>query len=133
MFGFIAGLTAPPGKRMGHAGAIINGSSGRGEDKIAAFEDAGVTVIRELGSFGPVVARKLFLRGLLGRLRPRSCRKAGGSLPLSLLQPFQGRHPVFIVPPLPTFFTVGRICFLSAACRFSRKRGKRVHGRHSFP
>lgn len=44
VFGFIAGLTAPPGKRMGHAGAIISGTSGRGEDKIAAFEEAGVTL-----------------------------------------------------------------------------------------
>ena len=59
VFGFIAGLTAPPGKRMGHAGAIISGTSGRGEDKIAAFEEAGVTVIRELGSLGSVVAQKL--------------------------------------------------------------------------
>ena len=59
VFGFIAGLSAPPGKRMGHAGAIISGTSGRGEDKIAAFEEAGVTVIRELGSFGSVVAQKL--------------------------------------------------------------------------
>ena len=59
VFGFIAGLTAPKGKRMGHAGAIISGTSGRGEDKIAAFEEAGVTVIRELGSFGSVVAQKL--------------------------------------------------------------------------
>jgi succinyl-CoA synthetase alpha subunit len=59
VFGFIAGLTAPPGKRMGHAGAIISGSKGRGEDKIAALEDAGVTVIRELGRFGRTVAESL--------------------------------------------------------------------------
>ena len=59
VFGFIAGLTAPPGKRMGHAGAIISGSKGRGEDKIAAMEDAGITVIRELGSFGETVAKTL--------------------------------------------------------------------------
>lgn len=59
VFGFIAGLTAPAGKRMGHAGAIISGSHGRGEDKIAALEHAGVTVIRELGSFGKTVAAKL--------------------------------------------------------------------------
>ena len=56
VFGFIAGLTAPKGKRMGHAGAIISGSHGRGEDKIRAFEEAGVTVIRELGRFGETVA-----------------------------------------------------------------------------
>lgn len=59
VFGFIAGLTAPPGKRMGHAGAIISGASGRGEDKIAALEAAGVTVVHELGSFGRTVAQTL--------------------------------------------------------------------------
>ncbi|MDL2207774.1 succinate--CoA ligase subunit alpha [Desulfovibrio sp. OttesenSCG-928-M16] len=59
VFGFIAGLTAPAGKRMGHAGAIISGASGRGEDKVAAFAEAGVTVIKELGRFGEIVAKSL--------------------------------------------------------------------------
>ncbi|WP_461210050.1 succinate--CoA ligase subunit alpha [Desulfocurvus sp. DL9XJH121] len=59
VFGFIAGLTAPKGKRMGHAGAIISGSKGRGEDKIAALKDAGVTVIEELGRLGETLAREL--------------------------------------------------------------------------
>ncbi len=59
VFGFIAGLTAPPGKRMGHAGAIISGSKGRGEDKIKAMQDAGITVIKDLGDFGKVVAQTL--------------------------------------------------------------------------
>jgi succinyl-CoA synthetase alpha subunit len=46
VIGFIAGQTAPKGRRMGHAGAIISGSSGTAEEKLAAFEDAGIGIMR---------------------------------------------------------------------------------------
>jgi succinyl-CoA synthetase alpha subunit len=52
--GFIAGLTAPPGRRMGHAGAIISGSSGTAQAKIAAMGKAGITVVENLGELGQI-------------------------------------------------------------------------------
>jgi succinyl-CoA synthetase alpha subunit len=55
--GFISGLTAPPGRRMGHAGAIISGSSGTAQAKIEAMKTAGVHVCENLGSLGEMCAR----------------------------------------------------------------------------
>ncbi|KJS02834.1 MAG: succinyl-CoA synthetase subsunit alpha [Desulfobulbaceae bacterium BRH_c16a] len=52
--GFIAGLTAPAGRRMGHAGAIISGGSGTGQAKIAAFMENGIHVCENLGLIGQV-------------------------------------------------------------------------------
>jgi succinyl-CoA synthetase alpha subunit len=57
--GFIAGQTAPPGRRMGHAGAIISGGSGKAEDKIAAMQDAGVTVCATPAEIGEKVKSRL--------------------------------------------------------------------------
>jgi succinyl-CoA synthetase alpha subunit len=54
---FIAGQTAPPGKRMGHAGAIISGGSGKAADKIAALSQAGATVVTNIGELGQTTKR----------------------------------------------------------------------------
>lgn len=57
--GFIAGQTAPPGRRMGHAGAIISGSSGTAAEKMAAFEAAGISVMKRPADVVPLLKARL--------------------------------------------------------------------------
>jgi succinyl-CoA synthetase alpha subunit len=57
--GFIAGQTAPPGRRMGHAGAIISGGSGKAEDKIRAMQAAGITVCPTPADIGDKIKSRL--------------------------------------------------------------------------
>ena len=62
--GFVAGMTAPPGKRMGHAGAIISGGKGTAAEKVAAMEAAGIRCANDPSEIGAVLLKSLKTAGL---------------------------------------------------------------------
>jgi succinyl-CoA synthetase alpha subunit len=79
--GFICGQTAPPGRRMGHAGAIISGGTGTAAEKMAAMKAAGITVVKSPAEMGAAVARLLRPAPVRRRMaaaqaRPRAKPKA---------------------------------------------------------
>jgi len=72
---FVAGQTAPPGKRMGHAGAIIEGGTGTAEEKIEAFKKAGVPVARFPGEVAELIAQKLAAKKIKAASKKKTARK----------------------------------------------------------
>ena len=88
--GFICGQTAPPGRRMGHAGAIISGGTGTAAEKMAAMQKAGITVVKSPAEMGEAMAR--LVRKTPGK--PRVARKvpAGAGTGRKRTGSARGRH-----------------------------------------
>jgi succinyl-CoA synthetase alpha subunit len=73
---YIAGVTAPPGKRMGHAGAVISGGKGTAADKFAALEKARVITVRSPADLGKAMAKALAKRDAKLAAKPKAAVKA---------------------------------------------------------
>jgi len=90
---FVAGQTAPPGKRMGHAGAIISGGTGTAGEKMAAFEAAGVPVARIPSEIPELMAELLQRRRTRrknGAAKAKPAKKAAPKKPAKVMKPARG-------------------------------------------
>jgi succinyl-CoA synthetase alpha subunit len=90
--GFIAGRTAPPGRRMGHAGAIISGGKGTAAEKMAAMRKAGIHVVENPALIGETMETILRKRGLLGRGHKLARRPAGRRKTIGRKRTTQGKR-----------------------------------------